>query len=351
MWSTTVASCDGTGTSRWPISASLASNPRRSSASGPRAHDASLEDLFEPWTGWPPDSRSCSRTCPTGSSLRRRPWPTAALHARLLVGRKVPIAALARNADQLHRALAGARVRLHKNGELAEEGAGANVLDSPLQALMHFLVELRSCPGATDVVAGDIVTTGTWTDAWPVRPGETWTARFDSALPPLEVASKARRRRDDHLPTDRTDRSAGRRSTQIVIRLALPPSGGGVDAQRALDHQPFQWHAALAGGRPVSPTMGPEAPPASQRWPATRLRLPWCRTASNDTAGRDQSCARLTRSAHRGRQSLAQSIARWPAKPLSCPLPARRPVAPDGRHRCREAPSTRHSTASRGRTA
>ena len=47
---------------------------------------------------------------------------------------------------------------------------------------------LTACPGATDVVAGEIVTTGTWTDAWPVRPGETWTARFDSALPALEVA-------------------------------------------------------------------------------------------------------------------------------------------------------------------
>jgi 2-oxo-3-hexenedioate decarboxylase len=106
----------------------------------------------------------------------------------LLVGRRVPIAELARDADELHRILAGARVRLHKNGSLAEEGAGANVLDSPLQALQHFLVELRACPGATDVASGDIVTTGTWTDAWPVRAGETWTARFDSPLPALQVA-------------------------------------------------------------------------------------------------------------------------------------------------------------------
>ncbi len=52
---------------------------------------------------------------------------------------------------------------------------------------MHFLVELRSCPGATDVAAGDMVTTGTWTDAWPVQPGEPWTARFDAVLPALDV--------------------------------------------------------------------------------------------------------------------------------------------------------------------
>jgi 2-oxo-3-hexenedioate decarboxylase len=52
---------------------------------------------------------------------------------------------------------------------------------------MHFLRELRSCPGAPDLAAGDVVTTGTWTDAWPVRAGETWNARFDAALPAIEI--------------------------------------------------------------------------------------------------------------------------------------------------------------------
>ena len=83
--------------------------------------------------------------------------------------------------------LARARVGLHRNGRLVEEGTGANVLDSPLHALLHFLVELRACPDAADLAAGDVVTTGTWTDAWPVAAGERWTARFDSALPTIEV--------------------------------------------------------------------------------------------------------------------------------------------------------------------
>ena len=61
------------------------------------------------------------------------------------------------------------------------------MLDSPLRALLHFLAELRAGPGASDIAAGDIVTTGTWTDAWPVCAGEVWSARFDSALPALEV--------------------------------------------------------------------------------------------------------------------------------------------------------------------
>ncbi len=110
------------------------------------------------------------------------------LHARLMVGRSTPVAQLASQAAQLHAVLAGTKVSLQKNGSTLETGTGANVLDSPLHALMHFLTELRACPGAGDVKAGDVVTTGTWTDAWPVTAGQTWTARFDGALPQLEVS-------------------------------------------------------------------------------------------------------------------------------------------------------------------
>ena len=76
---------------------------------------------------------------------------------------------------------------LAKNGQVVERGAGANVLDSPLRALHHFLQELRQCPGAPDLLPGDVVTTGTWTDAWPVAPGEHWAARFSTPLASLEV--------------------------------------------------------------------------------------------------------------------------------------------------------------------
>ena len=110
------------------------------------------------------------------------------LHARLFVGRRVPIAAVARDARELQDMLARASVGLHKNGVLVEAGVGANVLDNPLLALLHFLTELRGCPGAPDLKAGDVVTTGTWTDAWPVAPGEEWTAQFDAPLSPLTIA-------------------------------------------------------------------------------------------------------------------------------------------------------------------
>ncbi len=110
-----------------------------------------------------------------------------ALHARLLVGARVPVAGLARGAQAFGQALAAARVTLSRNGEQVDQGAGANVLDGPLQALHYFLQELRSCPGAADLQPGDVVTTGTWTDAWPVAPGEVWTAHFEAPLSNLTV--------------------------------------------------------------------------------------------------------------------------------------------------------------------
>ena len=188
MGDTTLASCDGAGT----LSLARLCQPRiePEAVFGFRATpcaEASLDDLFDALEWVAPGFEVVQSHLPDWKFVAPQTVADGGLHARLLVGRRVPIADLARNADQLHRTLAGARVRLCKSGSLAEKGAGANVLDSPLQALRHFLAELRSCPGATDVVAGDIVTTGTWTDAWPVRPGETWTARFDSAFLPIEV--------------------------------------------------------------------------------------------------------------------------------------------------------------------
>jgi 2-keto-4-pentenoate hydratase len=109
------------------------------------------------------------------------------LHARLLIGRKLPVRQAAASAAELERKLATAAVTLTHEGEAVDQGRGANVLDGPLHALLHFVLELRTCPGAPVLRAGDVVTTGTWTNAWPVAPREVWTARFDAPLDPLEV--------------------------------------------------------------------------------------------------------------------------------------------------------------------
>ncbi len=109
------------------------------------------------------------------------------LHARLLVGRKVPVADVANNAAELNAVLASASASLCKGDHVVESGRGANVLDGPLLALQHFLKELRAFPGAPDLMPGDVVTTGTWTDAWPVASGEQWQADFSAPLSNLQV--------------------------------------------------------------------------------------------------------------------------------------------------------------------
>ena len=109
------------------------------------------------------------------------------LHARLLVGQRLPVQQLAADAQALHTLLAQAQVTLFKNGQAVEQGTGTNVLDSPLNALHHFLKELRQCPGAVDLQAGDVVTTGTWTDAWPLQVGENWRAEFSAPLSSLSA--------------------------------------------------------------------------------------------------------------------------------------------------------------------
>ncbi len=108
------------------------------------------------------------------------------LHARLVVGPRIPVSDLALDANALGDLLAKASVTLYRDQQAVEEGLGSNVLDSPLQALRYFLTALRTCPDAPDLQPGDVVTTGTWTDAWPLQPGERWRAHF--SLPGFQLA-------------------------------------------------------------------------------------------------------------------------------------------------------------------
>ena len=187
VWNTTISYCEGVG----DVSLAHLCQPRiePEAVFGFRAtprRPATLDDLFDALEWLAPGFEIVQSHSPGWKFIAPETVADGGLHGRLLVGPKTPIAKLARDSEQLHRTLASARVRLQRNGELLDEGSGTNVLDSPLHALMHFVMELRSCPGAPDVAADDVVTTGTWTDAWPVAAGERWSARFD-ALPALEI--------------------------------------------------------------------------------------------------------------------------------------------------------------------
>jgi 2-oxo-3-hexenedioate decarboxylase len=106
------------------------------------------------------------------------------LHGRLVVGTRVPVVKLRDLADALRRV----QVALRKSETVVDRGIGANVLDSPLLALA-FLVEVISRDSHADpLAAGEIVSTGTLTDAHPVAPGDVWSTELSGLpLPGLTV--------------------------------------------------------------------------------------------------------------------------------------------------------------------
>ncbi|MET0682036.1 MAG: fumarylacetoacetate hydrolase family protein [Casimicrobiaceae bacterium] len=98
------------------------------------------------------------------------------LHGALVVG--APVAVTERNRDMLAAALPGFTLTLRREGEVIDTGVGANVLDSPALALAHLARVLARQPQFPSLAAGEVVTTGTLTDAWPVAKGQTWTSDY-----------------------------------------------------------------------------------------------------------------------------------------------------------------------------
>jgi len=106
------------------------------------------------------------------------------LHGRLVLGTQFPV----RDIPDLEARLPAARVALRRGGKTVEEGVGSNVLDSPLYALAHLVEVLAIQPQFDQLHAREIVTTGTWTDAHPVKPGQTWSTSYTGLpLPGLTI--------------------------------------------------------------------------------------------------------------------------------------------------------------------
>ncbi|MGY6271997.1 2-keto-4-pentenoate hydratase [Achromobacter denitrificans] len=108
-----------------------------------------------------------------------------ALHGALFIGPRQEPAALG---PGLAGRLARFQVELSCNGVLRESGRGANALGSPLLAIAHLLGVLADRPADEAIQAGELVTTGTLTRAYPVHPGETWSTALDGiALPGMRI--------------------------------------------------------------------------------------------------------------------------------------------------------------------
>jgi 2-oxo-3-hexenedioate decarboxylase len=108
------------------------------------------------------------------------------LHGALFLGPKRMIAPA--DGAVLPGLLAALTVTLSCDGAAIDSGAGSNALDGPVDALRHLVGVLADDPDNPPVQAGEMITTGTLTRAFPIRPGERWStqiAGFD--LPGMDV--------------------------------------------------------------------------------------------------------------------------------------------------------------------
>jgi 2-oxo-3-hexenedioate decarboxylase len=98
------------------------------------------------------------------------------LHGCLVVGQKFKVN------DRTERDLIDVRVSLYRSGKLEEEGVGANVLDGPISAIRYLHNGLAKIKNQDPLSAGNIITTGTMTDAKPIFSKEKWSAKFDGVV-------------------------------------------------------------------------------------------------------------------------------------------------------------------------
>jgi 2-oxo-3-hexenedioate decarboxylase len=98
------------------------------------------------------------------------------LHGALVVGS--PLAVTGTNRAALAAALPAFELTLSRGNTVIDRGVGANVLGSPALALVHLARLLADQPQSPKLAAGEIVTTGTVTDAWPVAAGEVWSSDY-----------------------------------------------------------------------------------------------------------------------------------------------------------------------------
>ena len=110
-----------------------------------------------------------------------------ALHGRLLVGPRVPVHTF----EALASDLAGLKVELWRDGERVDAGDASIVLDGPLNAFKIWLGAMQEHSPQWVVEPGDVVTTGTITDAWPLLPGQRWQTRLsDPRLAGLALSTQ-----------------------------------------------------------------------------------------------------------------------------------------------------------------
>jgi 2-keto-4-pentenoate hydratase len=113
------------------------------------------------------------------------------LHGALVIGEPKSLSSASRH--HLVQVLADASVSLSCNdgqtSALRAAGFGSDVIGSPMFALKRLQRLLNTQPQFAPLSAGEIVSTGAWTQAYPVLPGQIWSTAFSGvSLPGLTVS-------------------------------------------------------------------------------------------------------------------------------------------------------------------
>ena len=95
------------------------------------------------------------------------------LHGRLVIGQKLD------PPENLTQSLSNLKVNLSLDGQTNDKGQGVNVLDGPVSTLKYLQQGIAKYETEAELIAGDIVTTGTLTDAKPIFSGQVWSADFE----------------------------------------------------------------------------------------------------------------------------------------------------------------------------
>ena len=120
--------------------------------------------------------RSCRAISPDWKFSAADCTAAFGLHGALTIG--APVAVTDANRAALAATLPTFALTLSRGNAVVDRGVGANVLDSPALALAHLARLVADQPNFPPLAAGEIITTGTLTDAWPVAPGEVWSSNY-----------------------------------------------------------------------------------------------------------------------------------------------------------------------------
>lgn len=113
------------------------------------------------------------------------------LHGALIVGEPKGVSVETRRNLGEVLGMASISMSWGRDGVMSLRGAGfgSDVMGSPVQALWHLHTMLQAQPQFPPLAAGEIITTGTWTEAYAVEAGQTWISAFSGiSLPGLNIS-------------------------------------------------------------------------------------------------------------------------------------------------------------------